>query len=126
VEIARAGGQTFAFEKTTSKNKDGQDEEKWRQTAPQARDIDQAKVESLLSTITGARATGFAGPADKTGLEKPELTVTVKFDEGKKEERVAFARSGSNAYAARADDKAVAQVEPATMESIVKGIEELK
>jgi hypothetical protein len=125
VEIAR-GDQTIAFEKTKSKNKDGQEEEKWRQTAPQARDVDQAKVESLLSTITGVRATEFAGPSEKSGLEKPELTVTIRFDEGKKEERVAFARSGSNAYASRADDKAVAKIDAATIDSIVKGIEELK
>ena len=125
LEIAR-GGQTFAFEKAKSKNKDGQEEEKWRQVAPQAREVDQPKVESLLSTITGARATGFAAASEKSGLDTPELTVTIKFDDGKKEERVAFARSGGNAYASRSDDKSIARIEAATIDAIGKGIEELK
>lgn len=125
VEIAR-GGQTVAFEKTKSKNKDGQEEEKWRQTAPQARDVDQAKVDSLLSAITGVRATGFAGAGEKPGLDKPELTVAVKFDEGKKEDRVVFARSGAVAYASRVDDGSVAKVDAAAIDSIDKALEELK
>ena len=125
LEIAR-GGQTFAFEKAKSKNKDGQEEEKWRQTSPQAREVDQAKVESLLSAITGARATGFAAASEKSGLDKPELTVTIKFDDGKKEERVAFARGGGTAYASRSDAASIAQIEAATIDAIGKGIEELK
>ena len=33
-------GETQVFEKTTGKDKDGKDEEKWRQTAPAAKDAD--------------------------------------------------------------------------------------
>jgi len=36
IEIVRSG-QTHTFEKTKTKNKEGQDEEKWRQVSPQAR-----------------------------------------------------------------------------------------
>jgi hypothetical protein len=125
VEIARAA-QTSAFEKTKSKNKEGKDEEKWRQVSPQTRDVDQAKVESLLSAITGARATGVAGPAAKKALEKPELSVTVKFDEGRKEDRVAFARSGTSAYAVRAPEGTPAAIDATTIDAIIKALEELK
>ena len=59
VEVVRAG-QSHAFEKIKSKDKDGKEEEKWRQVSPQARDVDQAKVEALLSAITGAQATALA------------------------------------------------------------------
>lgn len=124
-EIVR-GGQTHAFEKTKVKNKEGQEEEKWRQVSPQARDVDQAKVEALLSATTGARATGFAKPDAKTGLDKPELTVTIKFDEGRKQERVTFGRSGTTAHAARAADGTPATIETATIDAIVKALEELK
>ena len=125
VEVARAG-QTFAFEKAKTKNKDGQEEEKWRQVAPQARDIDQAKVEALLSALTGARATAFVSAGEKTGLDKPELSATIKFDEGKKEDRVAFARVAANTYASRAGEAAVAQIESGTFDAIVKALEALK
>lgn len=125
VEIAR-GGQTVAFEKTKVKDKDGKEEEKWRQVAPAAKDADSAKVDALVSAITAARADSFQDDAAKTGLDKPDLTVTLKFDEGKKEERVAFARSGSDGYASRAGEPGAAKIPASTIESIVKALGELK
>ncbi len=128
VEMAR-GGQTVAFEKAKVKGKDGKEEEKWRQVAPAAKDVDASKVDGLVSAITGVRADGFVEPSTKgvkAALDKPELTVTLKFDEGKKEERASFARSGSNAYAVRAGEPAVAKIQASTLDSIVKALEELK
>ncbi len=125
VEIVR-NAQTFTFEKAKVKGKDGQEEEKWRQTSPSARDVDQTKVETLVSTVTGARATSFVDTTAKTGLDKPELTVAVKYEEGKKEERVTFGRSGSDAYAARAGVPGAVRIDAATLDSIVKALEELK
>jgi hypothetical protein len=125
IEIVRAG-QTHTLEKTKSKNKDGQDEERWRQTAPQARDVDQAKADALASAITSARAAGFAPAGAKTGLDRPELTIAIKYEEGRKEERVAFARSGGDVYAQRAGDASVARLDAAALDAIVKALEELK
>jgi Domain of unknown function (DUF4340) len=125
LEIVHAG-VTYAFEKTKSKNKEGQEEEKWRQSSPQARDVDQAKVEALLSATTGAQATGVAGPAAKAAIEKPELSVAIKYDDGKKEDRVTFGRGGVSAFASRAGENAPVAVAPATIDGIVKAIEGLK
>jgi hypothetical protein len=122
VEIVRAG-QTHTFEKTKSKNKEGQEEEKWRQTSPQARDVDQAKVEALLAPLTGAQATALA---DKAKSDKPELAVAIKFDEGRKEERVTFWRSGTTSYAQRAGDPSAVTIAAATVDAIVKALEEIK
>jgi hypothetical protein len=124
IEIVR-NGQTFAFEKAKVKSKDGKDEEKWRQVAPSARDVDAAKIEALLTAATGARATGFVDSTAKTGLEKPELTVGFKFDEGK-DERVAFARTTDAAYAARAGSPGAAKIDPSVIDGIVKALEALK
>jgi hypothetical protein len=125
VEIARAGA-THAFEKAKVKNKDGQEEDQWRRVAPQAGEVDQSKVESLLSAVTGARATGAAPPAATASLDKPELTVAIKYDEGRKEDRVTFARSGTSAYASRAADPGAVAVDAATLDAIVKALEEIK
>lgn len=126
LEIVR-GGQTTVFEKTKGKDKDGKEEEKWRQTAPAAKDVDNAKLESLLSAITGARADTYVDDAAaKKALAKPELTVAIKFDDGKKEDRVTFARSGSDAYASRSGDPGAAKLGVATLDSIIKALEELK
>jgi hypothetical protein len=120
-------GQSFAFEKTKTKNKDGQEEEKWRQTSPSARDVDEAKVEALVSAVTGARATAFVDKAAPKGaLDTPELTVTIKFEDGKKEERVGLGRSGRDAFASRAEIPDVAKLDASTLDNIVKALEALK
>ncbi len=125
VEVVRAG-QSHAFEKIKSKDKDGKEEEKWRQVSPQARDIDQAKVEALLSAITGAQATALAPPTAKATLDKPELTAAIKYDEGRKEDRVTFARSGTTAFAVRGADNVPVAVATTTIDAIIKALEEIK
>jgi Domain of unknown function (DUF4340) len=119
-------GQTFAFEKSKTKNKDGQDEDKWKQVAPAPREVDPTKMQNLLSSVTQARATSFVENTVKTGLDKPELTVTVKSEEGKKEEKATFARSGNDSYAARTGELGAAKVDASTIDGIVKALEELK
>lgn len=125
VEIAR-GGQSVVFEKAKVKDKDGKEEEKWKQVAPSAKDVDGAKMDALLTAVTGARADSFAAETAKTGLDKPALTVALKFDDGKREERVAFAKSGSDGYASRAGEPGAAKIPAATIDSIVKALDEVK
>jgi hypothetical protein len=121
LEVAR-GDQTVAFEKQKVKDKDGKEEEKWRRVLPAEGDVDGAKVETLLTAITGARADNFVA----AGLDKPELSVTLKFDEGRKEERVAFGRSGSDGLAARTGEPGAAKIPASTVDAIVKALEDLK
>jgi uncharacterized protein DUF4340 len=124
MEIVR-NGQTTVFEKAKAKDKDGKESEKWRQTAPAARDVDAAKLEALISAATGARATSFA-PADaKTGIDKPELSVAFKTDDNK-DERVSFARNGTTVYAVRAGSPGAAIVDAAVLDGIVKALEAVK
>jgi hypothetical protein len=124
LEVVR-NGQTTVFEKAKVKDKDGKEEEKWRQTAPSARDVDAAKVEALISAATAARASSFVDSAARTGLDKPELSMALTYDEGK-QERVNFARTGGSAYAARSGDPGAAKIEPSVIEAIVKALEDLK
>ena len=86
LEVTR-NGQTTVFEKTKTKNKEGQDEEKWKQTAPTAADVDQTTVDNLLAAVTAARATSFVDSAAKTGLDKPEVAIALTSDEGKRIEK---------------------------------------
>jgi Domain of unknown function (DUF4340) len=125
VEVVRAG-QTLTFEKTKTKNKEGQDEEKWRQIAPTARDIDQTKVDNLISAVTATRANSFIDSAINTGLDKPEAVITIKSDEGKREEKVTFAKSGTDGYASRAGEPGAAKVDASAVDNIVKSLEALK
>ena len=110
-----SGGQTLTFEK-----KDG----KWQQTAPAAKEADAAKVDALLSTLTSARADSFV--ADLPGGAKPELTVLLKFDEGRKQERVTFSRSGADAFAQREGTTGAATITAAVLDSIAKAFGDLR
>jgi hypothetical protein len=117
--------QTSTFEKSKVKGTDGKEEEKWKQTAPTARDVDAAKIEALISAATVARASGFVDSTANTGLDKPELIVSFKYDEGK-DERVSFARTKDAAYAARAGAPGVAKVDVSLIDSIVKALGDVK
>lgn len=124
VEIVR-NGQTTTFEKSKTKDNDGKEQEKWRQTAPAAKDIDASKVEALVSAASAVRATGFVNSTTKTGLDKPELIVSFTYDESK-QDRVTFARSEGAAYASRAGTPGAAKVDASAIDSIVKALEDLK
>jgi uncharacterized protein DUF4340 len=124
VEITR-GGQTVTFEKTKVKDKDGKEEEKWKQAAPASRDEDNAKVEAFLSAATGARAMGFVASTAKTNLDKPELTITITFDQGKID-RVSFSRNGADGYALREGSPGAATIETATIDAILRAADGIK
>ncbi|HJR57998.1 MAG TPA: DUF4340 domain-containing protein [Vicinamibacterales bacterium] len=123
VEVARAG-VTAVFEKAMVKDKDGNEQLKWRQTAPAAREIDGAKVDALLSSLTGARADSFVDAPP--GGAKPEAVFALKFDEGRKEERVTFLKAGSDAYAVREGTAGAAKVDSGVLDEILKGLDALK
>jgi hypothetical protein len=116
VEVTRQG-VTLAFEK---------DKENWKQVTPSAKAADTAKVEALLTALTNTRATGFEPKAAATGLDAPELTATLKFDEGKQTEKVAFGKKGSDAFARRDGDTAAAKIDASTLYSIIKAFDALK
>lgn len=117
VEIARAGTSTV-LEKSTVKDKEGRDEQKWRQTAPAQKDVQGANIDTLLSSLTGARAESFV---DKLpGDAKQEAAFTLKFDDGRREERVTFYRVGADAYAVRDGMPGAAKMQASTLDEILK------
>jgi hypothetical protein len=118
IEIAR-GGQTIVLEK--EKGKDA-----WKQVTPTPKPADAAKVDALLTALTGARAASFADKIAGTGLETPELSVNITYDDGQKHEKVAFARKGSDAYARREGDASAAKLDATTLDGILKAVDALK
>ena len=57
-------------------------------------------------------------------LDAPALTVVAKFDEGKKEERVSFGKSGKDVYAATVDSGA-AKIDADRFTEAIKTLDEL-
>jgi hypothetical protein len=123
LEFSR-GADTVAFEKGKGQGKDAQ--EKWRLVKPTARDVDATKMDTLLTKLSSLRAQSFAAPAVKTGIEKPSATAFVRYDDGKKEERVSFSRTTTDVYAARAGDPGAAKIDGIEFEDVLKALDALK
>jgi hypothetical protein len=121
VEIVR-GSETWTFEKVKEKGKDGAEIEKWVQRTPAAKDADADKMNTLLTTLTGARADSFV---DKAPATKPEAKVTLTH-EGAKTERVSFARSGSDGFALLDGMPGAAKIPITLIDDLLKNIEALK
>ena len=122
VEISRSG-QTVVFERIKGEGQNAQD--KWRRASPNAADADKDKVEGMLSRLSNMRASAFVESTAKTGLDKPAMTVVVKFDEGKKEERVTFGKDADTVYASRPGEPGAAKADSADFTEVNKSLDEL-
>ena len=110
-------GQSLAFEK---------DKDAWKQVAPSAKAADGNKIDALLTALTNTRATSFADKIAGTGLDAPELTVGVKYEDGQKQEKVSFARKGSDVYARREGDASAAKIDASQLDAIEKALDAVK
>ena len=125
VQITR-GTETLIFEKTRGQGKDATDV--WRQAKPAAKDVDAAAFDAFLTKLTNQRAQSFVetGGKMKTGLEAPALVVAVRFDDGKREEKVTFGRAGVDVYAAMAGQPGAARLDATEFDDVVKALEAIK
>jgi hypothetical protein len=125
IELIR-DGQTVAFEKVKADAKDAKDApEKWRRVSPTAADANKDTIDSLLSRLSNMRAASFVEATAKTGLDKPALTVVVKFDDGKKEERVTFGKVENDVFASRPGEPGAAKADATDFSEALKALDEL-
>ncbi len=120
------GNDTLAFEKVAGQGQEAG--EKWRETKPATKDVDPAAFDTALTKLANLRAQSFvaAGAKTKTGLEAPAVVVVVRFDEGRKEERVSFGRVGADVYAAVAGQSGAAKVDTAEFDDAIKALDGVK
>jgi hypothetical protein len=122
VELTR-NGQTVVFDRVKGQGDNARD--KWHRASPNAADVDLDKVDAFLAKLANMRASSFVDAATKTGLDKPTLTVSVKFDDGKKEERVTFGQVGQDVYASRPGETGAAKTDATDFNDSLKSLEEL-
>jgi len=120
VELA-GGGKTLAFDRV--KGKDDTSPDTFRKTGTTT-DLDKDKVQNLLTGLADIRATSFTSSRAGTGLDSPVLTVTFKFDDNKKEEKVVFGKGGKDAYASTSDPGA-AKIDADKLDEALKTFQEL-
>jgi hypothetical protein len=120
IEITR-DTQTVVFEQTK-----GQDNApgKWRRVSPNPADVDREKFDSFTTKLSTMRAIAFPEPNVKTGLDKPAMTVQVKFEDTK-EEKVTFGKVEGDVYAARTGEATPVQASMADFQSVGSALDEV-
>ncbi len=116
-------GQTMVLERVKGKSEEVPDG--WRRVSPNPGDLDRSKVEGLLAGLADMRATTFVPTVAKTGLDAPALTVLVKFEDGKREDRVSFGKSGADVFALVPDQPGAAKIEAEKFAEASKTLDEL-
>ena len=123
-EITR-GKETRAFERVKSKEPTGSDT--WKQVVPAEKPVDASNFEGALLEFSNLRADAAVDKVDPAlGLNPPAAIITVKFDEGKKEERVTIGQRGPDVYAARPDQPGALKVEMGKYEAALKKLDAIQ
>jgi hypothetical protein len=120
LEITR-GTSTVAFERVT--DKDGTT--KWQRLDP-AKDVETTTMDALLSALSGLSVGSYVDARTKTGAEAPVATVTAKYDDGQKEDRVVFGRVGSDVFAMWPGETGAAKIDAAKFDEAIKALDAIK
>ena len=121
VEITR-GSQKLVLDRVKGTGDAG---DTWHRASPNPGDADKEKVNKALADLADINVTAFPGTTAKTGLDKPDMIVSVKFDDGKKSETVTFGKNGADIFASRPDEPGAEKVEAGKYNDTVKEIDEL-
>jgi hypothetical protein len=100
---------------------------KWKQTAPAAKDVPTEKVEALLDKLRDLRAESFP-PGEKLdafGLSKPPYRFKALFGDPNETEEVEAAKSGEHCYARRTTDILASEIAKTALDELEKALKEL-
>ena len=122
VEITR-DGQTVVLDKAKGTGQQGADT--WRRVSPNPGNLSQDRIDPFLTDLASLRIASFVGDTSNTGLNQPVATVAVKFDDGKKEERVTFGKSAAGVFVARPSEPDAAKLDDAAFDEAMKGLDGL-
>jgi len=123
-EITR-GKESRAFERVKSKDPNGGDT--WKQVVPSEKTVDSSNFEGALLEFSNLRAEAAVDRIDPAmGLGSPAAIITVKFEDGKKEERVSIGQRGPDVYAVRPDQPGALKVEMGKYEAASKKLDSIQ
>ena len=115
--VSPAGSRTF----------EKQAGNKWKQTAPAAKDVPTEKVEALLDKLRDLRAESFP-PGEKLdpyGLTKPTYRFKTQFGDKNETEVVEASKAGEHSYARRTTDILASEISKTALDEIEKALKEL-
>jgi len=105
-----------------------QPQNKWKQTAPAAKDIPTDKLETLLNNLRDLRAESFpkGQGLESYGLKKPSYRFKAQFGEKNETELVEVAQVGDHVYARRPTDPVACEVSKTALEVVDKALKDLQ
>jgi hypothetical protein len=121
-------GATKTYAKTTAKDAQGFDSAKWKRAAPDAKDLETAKVEDALFKVGGIEVAEFLDQAkgpEAYGLDAPTLRLVLRSGAGKGEQKIELGRKDGSVYARRPGDAAVLKLDAAKVDELIKAFAEL-
>jgi hypothetical protein len=125
---AQLEGKGVVLARTTSKGKDGAEQQSWKKTAPEKKDVDKSKVEDALFKLTGLEVQEFVDkpqPAAAYGLDAPVAKATLKMSAGKPPVTLEIGKKDAAYYSRRPGDDAVLKLDAAKVEEALKALKEL-
>lgn len=125
LEVDRVDG-TIVIEKTDAESED--DEEPWRQVAPDSAELDQDKVQDLLRQLSGLRAESFIGSRAEAGLDDEQVVATVRarYGDDDTEETVVVWRVEEETWAVPEGEPGAARIDSQTFDSAIETLDQLR
>jgi hypothetical protein len=123
-----AGGVHRVYARTSSKDAQGGDVQKWKRTAPDAKDVDTTKVQDALFAVGGLEVTEFVdapAAAATYGLDAPSVRVTLRLGAGRPPVWFEVGSKDGAFYARREADNAVMKLDPTKAAELVKAFTDL-
>lgn len=106
-----------------------QDKNKWKETAPKAKDVTPDKMDTLLNKIHDLRASSFPKNHPENlaafGLTKPAYKFQVRSGDKNQTEVVEASKIGDHVYARRSTDTAPSELAKTALDDIDKALGEL-
>lgn len=109
LEITR-DGKTTEFTKSKAPGTDTAVPDVWKQTKPDAKDVNQTAITDLLNTLSSLRAETFDAKAPAAG---DDVVVLARSAGGPSEERVTFRKTGAVVRAIKANEAGAAVISAA-------------
>lgn len=122
-EVKRLEVETPSGSRTFEK----QPQNKWKQTAPAAKDVPTNKVEALLGKLRDLRAESFpqGEKLEAFGLTKPPYRIKAQFGDKNESETVELAKVGDHVYGRREHDAVPSEVSKSALDNVGKALKEL-
>jgi hypothetical protein len=122
-DVEASGQPKRVYVRSTTKDKDDIEVQKWKRTSPDTKDVETNKVQDALFKVGGVEAKDFIDQPkglEAYGLDQPALKVSIRYAGDKPPTWFEVGKKDGSAYARRPDDTAILELDPAKADELIK------